>query len=31
MLPLIVNSAPYMLYAYARLQGIRRKAAESLA
>jgi hypothetical protein len=30
MLSLTGNTAPYMLYAYARIQGIRRKAAESL-
>ena len=30
MLSLSGNTAPYMLYAYARIQGIRRKATESL-
>ena len=30
MLSLTGNTAPYMLYAYARIQGIRRKAAENL-
>ena len=30
MLSLSGNTAPYMLYAYARIQGIRRKAAENL-
>jgi len=29
MLSLSGNTAPYMLYAYARIQGIRRKVAES--
>jgi arginyl-tRNA synthetase len=30
MLSLTGNTAPYMLYAYARIQGIQRKATESL-
>lgn len=30
MLSLNGNTAPYLLYAYARIQGIRRKAAETL-